>query len=166
MPAGLSWKSPAFIINFRRGIFLKDHRDKTEVPDPLVVSLYCVISLANFRLILSIYVFISEGMIMIVIALHVKLPSLDSYKDARDRAEELCTPINDFTMTKSKKDKTPEVSTKRKAAVAGRAFLKRVTSSDDDKSSKLVVSDINAYNASHSQDHDSRVLQHSRTPLI
>ena len=54
---------------YRRSNFCKDHRDKAEVPDPLVledlisfkfnsrrklarliISLYCVISLANFRL--------------------------------------------------------------------------------------------------------------------
>lgn len=77
--------------------------------------------------------------------LHTKFSSLDSYKDARDRAEELCNPINDCTTTTHKKEKSP---TKRKAAVAGRAFLKRVTSSDDDKSSK-VASD-NVSNASQS----------------
>ena len=80
--------------------------------------------------------------------LHTKFSSLDSYKDARDRAEVLCNPINDCTTTTHKKEKSPEVSTKRKAAVAGRAFLKRVTSSDDDKSSK-VASD-NVSNASQS----------------
>ena len=54
--------------NFRRSNFCKDHRDKIEVPDPLVVEdlisdklnnrrklarlikLYCFIILANFRL--------------------------------------------------------------------------------------------------------------------
>ena len=53
-----------------------------------------------------------------------------------------------------KKDKSPEVSTKRKGAVAGRAFLKRVTSSDDDKSSKVATDNVS--NASHSQGHDQR----------
>ena len=80
---------------------------------------------------------------MIVTTLHTKLSSLDSYKDARDRAEELCTPINDCTTTTQKKIKIPEVSTKRKAAVAGRAFLKKhLASSDDDKSSKVASDNV------------------------
>ena len=56
-------------IIYRRSNFCKDHRDKAEAPDPLVledlisfklnsrrklarliISLYCVIGLANFRL--------------------------------------------------------------------------------------------------------------------
>ncbi|KAJ7382417.1 hypothetical protein OS493_035260 [Desmophyllum pertusum] len=53
----------------------------------------------------------------------------DNYKDAKAREEELFA----LCATTSKRDDSSEVSSKsqRKAALAGRDFLKRVTSSDD-----------------------------------